>query len=482
MKRNSDMATNYKRATYLEQKLTATITGGKPFPHNLDAERAIIAAMMREPDSCIDMAVERLGDKSVFYSYIHQELFETLVEMKNSNNVEVDLITLAHHLEKQNKLEGVGGEIFLVELYDAIPTTANIESWCEVVSELAQLRSMLTVCISSVQQCLTSDENVQTLIDEIEQKIFKVRHSQTKEAIIILKEQLSKTFKDLLDIFNQKVDPGIKTQYPDLNKLIYGFKPGEMFVLAARPSIGKTTLALNFIRHVALKTDHDYPVAFFSLEMTAEQITRRLLCTEANIQEQAFFERTFNPSQLNKLTKAVADLQKANIFIDPTPSLDISELRSKARRLKTQYDIKLIAIDYLQLMKAKGRFDNRQQEVAEISSGIKALAKELNIPILVLAQLNREIEKNSGGGKALPKLSHLRESGSIEQDADIVAFLHRDRDAAKNRQDTDITQGLESLFIVEKNRNGKTGIVKMLFFPERMEFVSQSRFNEADRP
>ncbi|MCF6177386.1 MAG: replicative DNA helicase [Victivallaceae bacterium] len=473
---NSENYNKKQRTT----KYPSLISGEQPLPHNLEAERAIISAMLREPDSCIDMGVENLGDEKMFFSHVYRELFKVLVKLKNSTTMEVDLITLAHYLSNNNRLEEIGGEIFLAEIYDAIPTTANFDAWCEIVRELSQLRAMINICTESVGKCYNSDEPIGSLIDEIEHKIFKIRHGHSKEAIIVLQQQLKSTFANLMDILNNKVEPGIPTQYPDLNKLVYGFKPGEMFVLAARPSIGKTTLALNFIRHVALNGNHNYPVAFFSLEMTAEQITRRLLCTEANIQEKAFFDHTFKSSEINNLTAAVGRLQQAKIFIDPTGSLDVSELRSKARRLKAEHDIKLIAIDYLQLMKAKGNSENRQNEVAAISSGIKALAKELNIPILVLAQLNRDIEKSGAG--ALPKLSHLRESGSIEQDADVVAFLHRDRDQAKNRQDEDITQGLESLFIVEKNRNGQTGIVKMLFFPERMEFVSQSRFGEADRP
>lgn len=464
-----------------KQKHVSLVAGDRPQPHNFEAERAIISAMMREPDTCIDMAVENLGDKSVFFSYVHRELFETLVKLKNHDKMKIDLISLAHLLATENKLEDIGGEVFLAELYDAIPTTASFDSWCEIIRELSQLREMINICTESVYKCYDADENIQTLIDGIEQNIFKVRHRHAKEDIVVLREQLEHTFQHLIDILDNKIDPGIPSQFTDLNKLIYGFKPGEMFVLAARPSIGKTTLALNFIRHVAMKGDHHYPVAFFSLEMTAEQITSRLLCSEANVQEQAFFDRSFKPADMHKLTRAVTELQQANIFIDPTAALTISELRSKARRLKAQHDIKLIAIDYLQLMKAGWKIDSRQQEVAEISGGIKQLAKELNIPILVLAQLNREVEKSTSG-KALPKLSHLRESGSIEQDADIVAFLHRERDAAKDRQEEDISKGLESLLIVEKNRNGQTGIVKLLFFPERMEFVNPSRFDENDRP
>ncbi len=463
--------------------LPTTIMSGdySKLPHNLDMERAVIAAMIREPDICIDMAVENLGeDASLFLGPVHRELFHTLVELRRQHDSTIDLVSLAHHLEKADKLDTIGGFEALGELYNAIPTTAGFENWCNILRDLYQLRTMIRVCIESAEICYNQEEDVKSIIDQIEDKVFKVRHSNAKTDIVFLRDQLKVTFKNLMDIKDNKVDPGITTQFPELNRLIYGFKPGEMFVLAARPSIGKTTLALNFIRHVAMKAGHRYPVLFFSLEMTAEQITRRILCTEARVQEQSFLDRSFNSADLPKLTQAVSVLQNSQIFIDPTAGLTISEMRSKARRLKAQHDIKLIAIDYLQLMKAGWRIDSRQQEVAEISGAIKQLAKELDVPVLVLAQLNREVEK--GGGKtAVPRLSHLRESGSIEQDADIVAFLHRDRDETKNREAADITQGVEAQLIVEKNRNGQTGSVKLLFFPERMEFVNQ-RFGDHDRP
>jgi replicative DNA helicase len=293
--------------------------------------------------------------------------------------------------------------------------------------------------------------------------------------IFILKEQLGNTFSDCMDILENKFDDehlGLKTQHPCINNLIEGFKLGEMSILAARPSIGKTTWALDFIRHIAINSEYNVPVAVFSLEMTAAQIARRLLCTEAHVAEHSFWNMTLKPSKMDDLSQTITRLLKANVFIDSTPSLEISALRSKARQLKAQYDIKFIVIDYLQLMTAKGNFDNHQQEMTKISRGIKALAKELNIPILVLVQLNRKIEKNSGGDKTLPSLNDLRELASIEQDADIITFLHRDLNVAKNRQETDIDKGLESLFIIEKNRSGPTGRVKILFYPELMEFLS----------
>jgi replicative DNA helicase len=253
-----------------------------------------------------------------------------------------------------------------------------------------------------------------------------------------------------------------------------GLKRGEMFVVAARPSIGKTALALNIIRNIVMK-NNPKTVILFSLEMTDEQISTRLICTEADMSERNFRDGSFRNGDMPRLAGAVKNLREAPLFIDPTGGLTIAELRAKARRMKIQHKIDLIVIDYLQLMQGSGHEESRQREVSEISSGIKSLAKELQIPVMVLAQLNREVEK--GTASTMPKLSHLRESGSIEQDADVVVFLHRDRDQAKNLPPG---QAVEAKLIVEKNRNGETGYVNLDFYPSRMEFVNV-RYSSDDR-
>ncbi len=457
------------------------VAGDRPQPHNLDAERAVLAAMLREPRPCVDMAIEHLGSAEVFYSHIHREIFQAIWDLHNAGELQIDLISVAHHLHKLNRLEDIGGEVFLAELYHCIATTANLESWCSIVRELAVLGKMIAVCSEALVKCYDADSDAKTVVEEIETDIFKVRNQNTRSDIVPIKDGIVETFRRIQQIINHEVEVGIPTGYPDLDRMTAGLKPGEMFVLAARPSIGKTSMALNIIRNVALQGNRQRPIAFFSLEMTADQIARRLLCTEAKISESCFYDHSFRSDELPKLTQAVSVFRKAKIFIDPTGGLTIAELRAKARRLYYNEKIELIVIDYLQLMKADGRIDSRQQEVAEISSGIKQLAKELNLPILVLAQLNREVEKTAGASSR-PKLSHLRESGAIEQDADIVSFLHRDRDEAKIVTPESLRDGLEAELIVEKNRNGQTGYVKLRFFPQRMEFCSESRFSDADRP
>ena len=438
-------------------------------PHNLKVEQAVIACILREPKSCIDTVVEKLGTAGdAFYSAANRSIYQAAVELNKAGTIP-DLLSVAHKLKSGGKLEAAGGELYLAEVYASIATTVNIESWCDILRKLCMLRRMIDACSGALIKCFDDNADPAALVEEIETDIYKIRNEDNKEAIKDLPVLVAQEFQMLLDIRDRKIEVGIPTGYAPLDDFTGGLKKGEMFVLAARPSIGKTTLGLNIIANVAIKGEKRRPVAFFSLEMTDSQIARRLLCSEAGIPESVFWNGTFNDSDMVKLTAAAAEIRKAQLFIDPTGGLTISELRAKARRLKNEHDIQLIVIDYLQLMHADNKVDGRQQEVAEISGGIKKLAKDLNIPVLVLAQLNREIDKNTSAN-ARPKLAHLRESGAIEQDADIVTFLHRNRDDAKNIADGAST---EAELIVEKNRNGKIGTVKMFFYPSKMLFEAQ---------
>ncbi len=446
-------------------KLPEGVLPERAQPHALKVERAVLAAMLREPESCIDLAVSQFGKQEVFYAPAHRVIYHTLVELRNEI-ASPDLISLAQRLKERGRLEGIGGEIYLAELDGAISTTVNLESWCRTLVKYATLRRMIDVCSSSLLKCYDADLEVSTLMDQIESDIYSVRHDDSSHTVYGIQELVANEVKSLIDIMNNQVEVGIPTGFAKVDEFTGGLKKGEMFVLAARPSIGKTTLGLNVIRNVALHPTHPRSVAFFSLEMTEQQIARRLLCTEAQVSESAFWNHSFLDSDLDKLTRAAEKIESAKIWIDPTGGLSIAELRAKARRLVSQHKVELVVIDYLQLMTADERVESRQQEVAKISGGIKKLAKDLNIPVLVLAQLNREIDKNSSPN-ARPKLAHLRESGAIEQDADIVTFLHRNRDEAKNNAVTSV----EAEWIVEKNRNGRTGVVKLLFYPARMEFM-----------
>ena len=436
-------------------------------PQNLKVEQAVLAAILRDAKNCLDTVVEFLGVKGdAFYSSANRAIFLAALEVGKEDSVP-DLLTVSQKLKSAGKLEAVGGELYLAEIYSAIATTVNLEAWCGILRNLAMLRRMIDACGGALLKCFDTDADPQKLVEEIETDIFKIRTEGTAESIRNIQDLVADEFQMLMDIRNHKVEVGIPTGFAALDAFTGGLKKGEMFVLAARPSIGKTSLGLNIIANVTMRGEKHYPVAFFSLEMTDSQIARRLLCTESGIPENVFWSGSFLDSDLPKLTSAAGRISDAQLYIDPTGGLTISELRAKARRLKNEHDIQLIVIDYLQLMHADARLDSRQQEVAEISGGIKKLAKDLNIPILVLAQLNREVDKNTSAN-ARPKLAHLRESGAIEQDADIVTFLHRNRDDSKNIADDAST---DAELIVEKNRNGKIGTVKLLFYPSRMEFV-----------
>ena len=449
-------------------------------PHDPEVEKAVLAAMLREPESCVDTVIMFLHDADVFYSHIHREIYQVIRELHDDNSKAVDLVTISHELQTKGKLDAVGGNAYLAELYNAISTTVNIEAWCNILKKYAILRRMIDVCSGALGKCYDSGADAASLVEEIENDIYKVRGEEAANNIVELKDIIKDEFQSLMSLLEDNAEAGISTGYAAIDKMTGGLKPGEMFVLAARPSIGKTSLALNVIANVALKkyTPRPRKVAFFSLEMTSSQITRRLLCSEAGVPESVFWNKTFNHADLTKFTSAASEFYNASIFIDETAGLSIAELRAKARRLKMKENIELIVIDYLQLMHADGRVDSRQQEVAEISGGIKALAKDLKIPVLVLAQLNREVDKTAGAG-AKPKLANLRESGSIEQDADVVTFLHRNREDAKTvAQDGSV----EALWIVEKNRNGQIGEVRMNFFPSRTRFEVASPRSEEDCP
>ena len=460
------------------------LASNRALPHDFEAEQAVLAAMLLEPSYCINVVIEKIRDVNSFYSPVNRIIYNAILELEK-RGTGVDLISLSHYLDTLGRLEEIGGKSYLAKLQNTIATTANIETWCDILNQHAILRSMISVCTESMQACYSSDrkKSVDLLLDELEGKILKVREKTSSE-VYELDELVKGACENLQKIMRGEVEPGLPTGFVDLDRMTSGLKPGDMFVLAARPSIGKTSLGLNIISNVALADpENPVPVAFFSLEMTELQIATRLLCSEAQISEKVFHNRSFNNADLPKLTRAVVTLKNAKIFIDPTPSLKVLELRSKARRLHQQHGIKLIVIDYLQLMKAPGT-NSRQEEVAEISSGIKSLAKELNVPILVLAQLNRDVERVGGaGGPAKPKLSSLRESGAIEQDADVVAFLHRDRDAQKNMTPEAVQNGIPAEIIVEKNRNGETGIMEVLFFPHITQFRNKShRYGDEDAP
>ena len=379
-------------------------------PHALQVEKAVLGAMLREPGTCIDLAVEQFNRNDVFYMPAHREIYRVLLELQQKKTGGVDAITVAQQLREEGKLDAIGGELYLAELMESIATTVNLESWCQTLIKYSILRRMINVCSDALLKCYDSNADANKVVEEIESDIYNVRGEDSSRSIVNISDLVAGQFEELIEICKGNREVGIPTGFAPIDECTGGLKAGEMFVLAARPSIGKTSLALNVLRNVAMNREKPRPVAFFSLEMTAEQIARRILCTESQIPESVFWNRSFQYSDLSRMTGAVDAIRKAQIYIDPTGGLTISELRAKARRLKAQYNIELIVIDYLQLMHADGRIESRQQEVAEISAGIKKLAKDLKVPVLygtLQLQLQRQPSLLPGGGQLHPQSSAL---------------------------------------------------------------------------
>ncbi len=488
-----------------------------PVPADFETERAVLASLLAEPESmntaqAILSGLQEVpgqkkkksvaGDEQtqycermanlIFKDPKHQCIYQAILAIhleaagKDQNEAKQhDLLTVSDRLKKARKLDIIGGMDYLIQLQNSIPSTANLESWCQILRDYAMLRQIIGACKDTLDLCnVNSETSVRSLLEGIEAKLFAVRSNFADTSLKPFSALLMETLTFFHDVTMHKTETGIPTGYPDLDRMTGGLKPGEMVVLAARPSIGKTAIALNIVRNIIMK---DVPeeqrkrVAFFSLEMSDAQVVQRLLCTEAGVSLSDIVHHNLKPGDINRLSAVIPAMQKAKLFIDPTGGLSVFELRAKARKLKETHGIDLIAIDYLTLMHADVKStDGRQVEVAAISGGLKKLAKDLGVPILVLAQLNREIEKTAGKS-AKPKLSHLRESGAIEQDADVVIFLHRDRDETKDASEQANREGVDAELIVEKNRNGSTGSVPLKFFPKLMEFRSVThKFEKSD--
>lgn len=476
---------------------------------DFDTERAVLACILSDPD-CMNTVMtvfgglqpishrdtrKKTGKKNsddlkesvqeglagmLFRDPRHAAIFQAVLELNNGDkNIRPDILSVQDALIRKNRLEQIGGLDALLDIQASVGNIANLESWCNILVEWAMLREMIHSCSTALQLARTPGKMVRELLDEIEANLFAVRNSFIRSENKSISDLMEDTFQYFVDLMNRTIEPGIPTGYADLDNLLGGgLKKQEMIVLAARPSIGKTAFALNIARNIAMKQIPDKPrmkVAFFSLEMSAEQVAQRLLCTESHVPLSSIMDRSFNPNELYKLTGAVNNWSNTELYIDPTGGLTIFELRAKARKLKDTHGIDIIIIDYLQLMRAGDASlskENRQVEVAAISGAVKKLAKDLDVPVLVLSQLNREVESTPTGKPVRPKLSNIRESGSIEQDADVVIFLHRDRDESKENKRESSAQGVVTEVIVEKNRNGKTGEIKVMFHPSLMEFRS----------
>src|SRR5438093_10512291 len=391
-------------------------------PHSIEAEQGVLGCVLLSPGECLGVCIEKFKSGSeLFYDLRHRHIYEFLVEMYDQREA-IDLLTLQQRLKDRNQLEAVGGLAYLSSLPDAVPSAANLSYYADIVREKHLLRRMIQTCTDVVGRVYEHEGEVDALLDEVERDVLRISEERVEERTTTIKD-LVKNAISTIEHFHQRQGmlTGLSTGFPDLDKLTSGLHGGEMIVIAARPSMGKTSLAMNLAEHVAI--DQRLPVGVFSLEMTAESLVLRMLCSRSrvnlrNIREGFLAERDFP-----KLTGSAGKLANAPLFIDDSSGLSILQLRAKARRMHQQYGVKLFIVDYLQLLHSTARrAENRQQEIADISSGIKALAKELHVPVIVLSQLNREVEREKN---RKPRLSDLRESGAIEQDADVVGLLYR---------------------------------------------------------
>ncbi|NNC88915.1 MAG: replicative DNA helicase [Akkermansiaceae bacterium] len=442
----------------------------RALPNATGPEKSILSSMMQDATEYVGHAVEQHLSPEHFYLPSHQTLYKVLLELYEKDQP-VELVSLTQILRDRGILENIGGPSELTSTYAYSPTAAHFDHHLGIVKSKHLLRSVISSCTEAIANAYEDPEDVSQFLDGVEQTVFAIKESSEVQGEISARDLIG----DVLDIIEQfaageRGMQGLSTGYPDLDEMANGLKSGEMFVVAARPSMGKTSYMMNIVEHIAVT--HSEPTLVFSCEMSAQQIIQRLLFARARFPLSNLkpgFQLT--RSELERIKGAAQELMEAPLFIDDTPAISIGDVRAKARRKKRDEDIKLIAIDYLQLMRSKSRqADNsREREIAEISAGLKALAKELKIPIIVLAQLNRGPEQRGG----VPRLSDLRESGSIEQDADLVGLLYREEYYADNDEERDEAQG-KSQLVIAKNRNGPTGDVPLTFIKELMRFESRA--------
>jgi len=440
----------------------------RPLPASLDAEMGVLSSILLSPKDTILIAIERI-DEHHFHHPAHATIYSVLLDLWKKSSP-IDLITVSQAMADRNLLDQVGGPVALANLQTFLPTAANAEYYLDIMREKYLLRRMITACTSGAVRCYEEQGDVKSLIDQVEKEIFTVGETRFAGTLPTIKDHVSTAIEALDRLTkSQGAITGLSTGYKQLDNMTNGLHPGEMFVIAARPSMGKTALAMNIAEHVAV--DQGKQVGIFSLEMSSSQLVQRLLCSRARVDLQKLRDGFPGRTVLTNIHKAAEALSTSGIHIDDSAGMSILELRAKSRRLKDRHGLDLIVIDYLQLLKSptKRGLENRQIEIAEISAGIKALTKELNIPIIVLAQLNRESEKR-GDGK--PRLSDLRESGSIEQDADVVGLLIRSAYYAKDEEEKAEKAG-EAELIIGKQRNGPTGEIPLTFLSEYTRFESR---------
>ncbi|MDD3631664.1 MAG: replicative DNA helicase [Atribacterota bacterium] len=435
-------------------------------PQNISAEQATLGSILLEKDSILN-CVEILQCED-FYKSAHQIIYKCALELFEKNQA-VDLVTLTEELQKKKQLDEVGGASYLATLMSSVPTAANVFYYARIVEEKAILRKLINHATQIVSMGYEEQEEARVLLDKAENLIFDVSQQKIKNFFTPIKDLLTESFEKIEDLYHSgNFITGVPTGFIQLDELTTGFQPSELIIVAGRPSMGKTAFCMNIAQFAAMQ--HKVPVAVFSLEMSKSQIVQRMLCSEARIDTHALRRGMMPEEDWPKLSLAAGRLSAAPIFIDDSAGMSPLEIKAKARRLKAQYDLGLILIDYLQLIQTGLRVENRQQEISQISRSLKGLARELNIPVVAVSQLSRAVELRSN---QRPRLSDLRESGALEQDADVVAFIYREEYYKPKSSKKGIAE-----VIISKQRNGPTGTIELAFLKEYTRFENLARTGE----
>ncbi|MFA5323992.1 MAG: replicative DNA helicase [Smithella sp.] len=434
-------------------------------PQNIEAEQSVLGSILLE-NTAINRVLEVLsaGD---FYSEAHRKIFNVIVELSERNEP-VDLITLSNALKDKNILDSVGSATYLASLVDNVPSAANVANYAKIVKEKAILRGLITSATEIIDSCFETGSDVDNILDKAEHNIFEISENKVRQNFAPIRDIVKDSFKSIEDLYSrQQLITGVPTGFEKLDDLTAGLQKSELIIIAGRPSMGKTAFALNIALHAAMEAQTT--AAIFSLEMSKEQLAFRLLSSEAKVDSQRLRKGFLGETDWPKLTTAAGRLSDAPLFIDDTPAITVLEMKAKSRRLKADSGLGLIVVDYIQLMRSGNYRDSREQEISEISRSLKALAKELRVPVVALSQLNRKVEDRTN---RRPQMADLRESGAIEQDADVIAFIYRDE--VYNKSDDNIDKGIAEI-IIAKQRNGPTDTVKLAFIDKYTSFENLSR-------
>ena len=436
----------------------------RTLPHNLDAERSVLGAILVNSEA-LDLASEVINPND-FFRDAHRRIFECMSALHERSQA-IDFIILKEELQRSGELDEIGGPAYLASLADGVPRATNVEYYAKIVKEKSTLRNLIFAANKILTNAYEASQESDLILDEAESAIFGVADERLRVGFVPMRELVKETFPKIEALFEQKrLITGVPTGFADLDGMTRGFQNGELIIIAARPSMGKTSLALNVSQHVALQPN--MAVGFFSLEMAKESLFLRLLTAEAQIDSHELMSGNIKKKDYGRISQAIETLSAMRLFVDDTANIGVMEMRAKARRLQAEHGLSLLVIDYIQLMTGRGRFENRTLELASISRSLKGLAKELNIPIVVLSQLSRAPEARSD---RRPQLSDLRESGALEQDADVVALIFREDAYKKNLDKQDESSGIAEL-ILAKQRNGPTGTVKLVFLDKQTRFAN----------